>query len=120
MFLLALSVTVSKIQADWLAYLITAAQTPPPDNLVTFLWICISALGAVILAMAAYIRILLTEIRAIERERHAHDLAVTEKLITVTVETRGAVKDAAEAIEILAAKLERSSRARNERNKKTP
>lgn len=120
MFTISLFVAVSKIQADWLAYLVTAAQTPPPDNLITFLWIALSALVAVILGMAAYIRILLTEIRAIERERHAHDLAVTEKLITVTMETKGAVKDAAEAIEILAGKLERSSRGRNERTKKTP
>jgi hypothetical protein len=118
MFLFALFATVSRIPAEWPAYLLAAVQVQQPDNLASFQWVAIGTMGTVITGLTLYIRFLLAEIRTIERERHAHDVAVTEKLVTVMIQTGEAIKDVTEAMTLLANRLERQQ-ARGRDTRKT-
>lgn len=113
MLIITLSIAISRLPADWMIVLYASApnQQQAPDNLVAFQWIAITTLCGVIASLALYIRSLLAEIRAMEKERHASDMAIIEKVTTVSLEVKEAVKDAGDAIRILADKFERQNRA---------
>lgn len=104
-----------RVPPDWwylpFAYQVQVVQ---PTNLVTFQWISLGVMSSVIVAMAAYIRSLHTEIRQGDKDHYAANLALTEKIVTAGLEMKEAVKDSTEAIELLADRLGRVQRARND------
>jgi hypothetical protein len=113
--LFTVAIIVLRIPAEWLSAL---AQFNTPDSLVTALWIALSGLATTVIALAAYIRALLAEIRQMDKEHHAQLLSLAEKVLTANLETREAMKDNTEAIKVMG-KQERN-RARNPRSSKTP
>lgn len=116
MILIAI-IFISRLPADWLVYLLATMPAQQPENLVGFLWAAIGTMGTVIVALAAYIRYLLSYIFASEKERRVQDVAMAEKRITADMETRETIKDVTEALVMLGEKLERQSRARRNNGK---
>lgn len=94
---------------------------PQPDNVATLQWVVIGVLSTVVVAMAAYIRSLHTELRQSDKDHYNQNLALTEKVLTAGLEMKEVARDTNEAINLLSGKLDRQNRARtvNNGNKKT-